>query len=444
MRTRGSIILAVLGVLLLSLIALSLLGHVLLHERINGARSGKAWLSGNMYQHLFLYLHQFREKIAAADLRNYPVPEEDYFNSHQFAPRQFDQTTITCNFTSHEYPGQNFKKIRILGNVEASSQLGPYHWLAELHIILLSGNIPLPMVPFFWQNSPSDSGDMAAAAQKIYLDPLVNFSQGRGNARVDVRGYLCQCFQVSNTQLNWITLRLRLGQTPANVPLANGVYLYLLEEGVGAIFVQGQVDQIRFFIVNEQQGVEIVQQGQVYRMVYQPGENFCQCWDEGVEEFFQFQQRIVVNGNVTSVSQQGESAFLPQTQLELLVAGRVVIRSSLLSANSDPRRIPLTNLTLICGFGDIFYQPGRVAEVVVDAGPAATIDASLVVDGKFENRSKQLNIRGSLFSRDFENQGQIFLSHRSSSSDISSFFFLEDCCFIARFFVDSIEEGYNE
>ncbi len=211
-----------------------------------------------------------------------------------------------------------------------------------------------------------------------------------------------------------------------------------------AVFIQGSVDHIRFFIANGQQGVEIIQQGEVYRMVYEPGRNFCQCWDERVEKFYEFQQRIVVNGNVTSLSQQGEAAFLPQTNLKLLVAGKVVIRSSLISAHEDPSRSPLTNLTLICAFGDIFSQPGKVAEVVVDAGPEATIDVSLVIQGKFENRSKKLNIRGSLFSRDIENHGAVYLSHRSPSSDIGSFFFLEDCCFIFRFFVESIEEGYNE
>ena len=445
MKTRGSIILTVLGVLLLSLIALGLLGHVLLHERINGARSGKTWLTEKMYQHLLLYLHRFREKIAAVDLRNYHTPEEDYFNQTEFAPVESGQTTITCDFAVRENSEQSFKKTRILANVEARSRLGPYRWLAELHIILFSGNIPLPMVPFFWQNSSATpSGEMSTTAADIHLQPSLGFYQGRGEAQLDIHGYLCQSFQISSSQLNWITLRLRLGQEAINEPLADGVYLYLLDETVQAVFVQGAVDHIRFFIVNGQQGVEIVRQGEVYRMVYEPGENFCQCWDKGVEEFFEFKQRIVVNGNVTSLSQQGDAAFLPQTSCQLLVAGKVVVRSSLLSAPGGPSLFPLTNLTLMCGFGDIFSQPGRVAEVVVDAGPEATLDVSLVVQGKFENKGQKLNIRGSLFSRDIENHGSVYLSHRSPSSDIGSFFFLEDCCFIFRFLVASIEEAYNE
>jgi len=43
-------------------------------------------------------------------------------------------------------------------------------------------------------------------------------------------------------QLIWVTLRLKLGQEPAVDPLADGVYLYMADGRLGAVFIQGTVD----------------------------------------------------------------------------------------------------------------------------------------------------------------------------------------------------------
>lgn len=444
MSRQGSIILAALGSLLLSLIALGLLGHVLLHERINGARNGKIWLSESMYQHLFLYLHRFREKIAAVDLNSFAAPEQDFFNQDYFGPDQIEDTTITCRFTHQVEGPDDFKKTLILGRVEARSPLGPYRWLAELQITLLSGNVPLPMIPFYGSNPVENEGDSPPDTPAIHLDPSQDFLSGRGEAQVDIRGFLADCFQIGRTQLNWINLRLKLGLEAANEPPVDGIYLYLLEGRLRAIFIQGNVDNIRFFILDDRQVFEIEQQGKQYQLAYEPAENDCRCWDPRVADYFTFDQKIIVNGNIISLTQKGETAFLAKTGLELLVAGSVVIRSNLLTGSGDPAHPARTNLILICGLGDMFNQPGRVARVKVDAGEETTIEASLVVDGTFENRSERLNVRGSLAARAVDNRGHIDLEHRVAGTDLSEFLYLNDSCFISRFLITSVEEAYNE
>jgi hypothetical protein len=68
------------------------------------------------------------------------------------------------------------------------------------------------------------------------------------------------------------------------------------------------------------------------------------------------------------------------------------------------------------------------------------IEASILTDGKLTNESPKLEISGSIYCKDLENQGSIVVRHVDSGSDWGTFFRTMDFKYIYHFHINFIEE----
>ena len=111
----------------------------------------------------------------------------------------------------------------------------------------------------------------------------------------------------------------------------------------------------------------------------------------------------------------------------------------------DLKEIPLSNFTLIgssTGLPD--SDSSNAAEVIIDTAGETDIQAAVICDGKVTNRSSKLNFSGSLYARELENEGVIEVTHLEAKYNSGSYFATKDYKYISNFFINFIEEVYDE
>ncbi|UCH92522.1 MAG: hypothetical protein JSV88_19810 [Candidatus Aminicenantes bacterium] len=451
MKTKGNIVISLVFVIFLAFVGISLLTFSIMHTRIVKARTLKLVETDKIYQGLIYYLHHFREKIFAENIRDFNQPEEEYFNTTYFP----DSTTvnnehlITHSFDYFEVPKIGYKKTRVTVTIDVSSTLYNYALNSEVFIDILSGRVPLTVFPFFMNIG---SGGQAPVDANTFLKEknIINKSNknvvvGDVEVDLDISHFLVDALKITGTNMSWREIREKFGFPLSDEPIPEGIHLLVEEGAVQSVFIQGNVDRMIFSTQDNIQRIRLIKNSVPYELFYKPKETYFQCWDYSIDENILFMEKIIVNGSVWSIQQEGEAAFNQLSDITLLVFGKAVIRSNLETGfdQFSLKESKFSNLKLACGKEYLFDQGNTEPGVVVDTmanQDKTELRVSVIVDGKFTNNSSKLNLSGSLYCKDLENNGVMEINHVNSNTAENNYFSTVDFKYIDQFLIHFIEE----
>lgn len=444
MKKKGNIIISVLFIILISFIGLNLLTHSIIHNRIIGARTKKILAIDNIYQNLIQYLHNFREKIFQENLQNFQNPEIDYFNNTNFPDSKYNNILIKNSFNYISIPKEYYEKIRITNNLVASSEKNNYCLNSNAIIKLLSGKIPVILMPFFINKEVDIPKDVFMQKNNIISKNDENLIVNNIETEINVSGFLLDSMKISGNVLSWRNIREKFGFEVSDEPIKDGIYILSEDDIVESIFIQGDVERVIFSIQDNIQIIRIIKGGNSYEMRYIPNDTYFTCWDNTIDNQSVFKEKIIINGNILSVEQEDKTAFVEDSNIKLFSSGTIKIRTSLETKNFDSKKIKLTNLTLISSFNALFNSANSKSNIIIDTQDETKIQASIITSGKFTNRNQDLKLSGSLFAKDLENKGCIEIEQSNSKFDSGNYFRTKDFKYLKEFLIDSIEEIYYE
>jgi hypothetical protein len=431
----------------LTFLGLSLLGFSIFHTWIRGARTQRITETDRMHRELIYYLHALREKIFSQDLRAFPDPAADYFNKDYFPDTTVgagagsgDNIVIKNSFTNLVFPREFYTKTRIIDRINVSSNKNNYSINAEVFIDMASGQIPLTFFPFF----PGAPGEIPGNVENLDGGSPVMALNGV-EVEFNVSDFLLNCLEVQGTALTWAAMREKFGFEVSDAPIPEGIHLLVGDSQVKCIFIQGDVERLVFSTMDNIQKILVSKGGVAHEYHYKPGENYFIDRDNLTEEPWLFKERLVVNGNIWSLEQEGDAAFAEAAHITLFASGTVVIRSDLVTTtkNLNLQKIMSTSLTLVCASGTLFDREDLKPGVRVEPPEGkneTSIEASILTDGKLTNDSPKLEISGSIYSKELENQGIIQYRHVGAGSDWGAFFRTLDFKYIFHFHINAVEE----
>ncbi len=451
---KGNIVIALLLVMFLTFLGLSLLGFSIFHTWVRNARTQRITETDRMYQELIYYLHSLRVKVFNQDFCTFMDPVVDYFNKDYFPDIKVEagsggNIVIKNSFNNLVFPKEFYTKTRIIDRINVSSGKNNYSINAEVFIDMASGQIPLTFFPFFLDQPGEISGNDNTSSQQYNVENLDSDSPvmvlNGMEVEFNVSEFLLNCLEVQGTAMTWAAMREKFGFEISNDPIPEGIHLLVGDNQVKCIFIQGDVERLVFSTVDNIQKILVSKQGLPHEYHYKPRENYFINRDNLTLEPWLFKERIVVNGNIWSLEQEGDAAFNETAHLTLFASGTVVIRSDLITTtkNLSLQKIMSTSLTLVCASGTLFdredLKPGIRIEPP-DSKNETSIEVSIITNGKLTNKSPKLEISGGIYCKDLENQGIIEFRHRDSGSDWGSFFRTKDFKYIYHFHINSIEE----
>lgn len=444
---NGNILMSILLVVLITFLGLSLLSFSIFHIRIRGARTQKTTAVERMQQELIYYLHHFRERVFDESTRDFPQPETDFFNRTQFPDSTGicdDNVNITNSFTCRAFPYDGFNKFRVTDRIDVSSGDNNYGIKSEVFIDMVCGQIPLLFFPFFL-NKAIDTLEEIFLEENHVIEGGGNPVIGDMDVEINTTGYLMECLGIQADALTWALIRKKFGFELTDEPLPAGIHLLVEDGAVRCIFIQGDVDRLVFSTEGDIQKIVFIRAGTPHEYHYKPGENYFMYWDDLRVEDMLFEEKILVNGNIWSLEQEGETAFTQASNITLFATGEIVIRTSLEAADAEPGAgvVRSTHLTLLSCFEKLFGQEGKTPGITVDTSDiddGGTIQVSIVTDGKVINKDPKLKVEGSIFCKELENQGLMEIDHLDSNSDCGRFFRTMEFNYIYHFHVSSIEE----
>ncbi len=455
-RNQGSILISFVFVIFLAFAGISLVSFTVMHTMIVRARTTKIMETDKMYQNLIFYLHHFREKIFNERIQDFIKPEVDYFNAAHFPAATINnEHSLSLSFNYFEVPKTGYMKTRVIAALDISSvspSRNSYDLVSRVFIDILSGKIPLTFFPFFLDIG--DGGEVPPDVPAfLKAKNIINKSQKKPlvdklDVETGVTDFLLHALKISGSHLDWPAVREKFGFPPSNDPIPAGIYFLSAEGVVESIFIQGDIERMIFSTADHLQEIRLIKNTVSYDLRYKPGENDFECWDFSIARDSLFMEKIIVNGSVWSIEQDSDGAFDPTSNLQLLVGGKAVIRSNLETASSqlDVRKTTFSNFKLTCGkefLEGVFGLGGPDSEVVVDTDQTTNLHASIIADGKFTNKSKDLKLSGSLYCKDLENAGSIEIDHRSSPDNGDNYSCTVDFKYIEQFIIHFIEEVYD-
>ncbi len=469
-KSTGNILLAVIFMLLIFFGGATLLSFTITHSRIIGARTKKIVETGSMVQSLIYHLHHFRNNVFAAQMQNYQAPESQFFNASRFPPQvTSDNLQIVPAFRYFDTLLSGYKKTRVYATFDVFStstfrgHQSHYQVKSEVTIDILSGQIPITFFPLFLATQPGIPSQDFLEENHIVDNSAAPIEPGNIEAQVDVVSMAAEALNIptnpNNKILMWRDIRAKLGLPLLDEPIPQGIYLIVEGTFVRAVFIQGDVEQLTFTISSSSvphiQEIRFVIKSQTYLLRYKPKEKYFVCWNPIIARDAVFGEKIMVNGAIQSVIQEGDAAFSGYANIMLLVSGRTIISSDLRTEayHLNVGEIKLTSLTLATGLEQLWGMEAGLHDPALEVNSAEEIDveASVICAGKFTNNSPQLNLSGSLYCETIENNGEIKITHaesRATSIDSTlnrpAYLRTVDYKFVTQFLIEFIEEVYND
>jgi hypothetical protein len=465
LKSEGNIVIAVVFILFIFFVGAGLLTFSITHSRIVRARSIQIEETGKMYQQLIHYLHRFRETIFSGSFREYIEPEIEYFNPINFPDEESGEGSIikpSFNFRCTQKSAYEILRIITtldITSIDAFSYKGnPYHLCAGITTDILSGKIPMSYYPVIVETNLDEPGDTFLEQCKVVNNGDGEMVAGEIETEIDFAGIIKDTFKIPGENVFvWRELREKLGLESIDEPLEMGIYTIIEATLVRAIFIQGDVSKIVFSTFQDGkeqvQVIRITLDSESYELQYIPEHNSFYSWDPKIREDLYFAEKIVVNGSVLSIKQEGQ-AFTSNSNIQLLVSVKAVISSDLKSMDSSltVATAKMTNFTLAAGFHRLFRMEDETREtgIEVEKGSQINLDATLIAKGKFTNKSENLNLTGSLYCNDLENNGAIGVVQADSVDTIKTgidsahYFTTTRYKLIKQFFIQYIEQVSNE
>lgn len=457
MKDKGNILVSVVFVTFLAFVGISLLTFTVMHTKIVRARTMKLAKTDRIYQDLIYYFHHFREKVFNESVRDFSQPEQEYFNTTYFPDIiTGSKHQIIHSFDYFEIPKAYYTKTRIIVTIEASSTTNSYCLNSEVFIDILSGKIPLTIFPFFMNRGTENPGPVDAETF-LRENNVINKSDKNVviddiEAELGIHEFLIDALKITGTNMSWREIREKFGLPPSDEPIPIGIY-FLVEDGaIESIFIQGDIERMIFSARDQLQEIRLIKNTVPYELYYKPKESYFECWDYSVTGDILYKEKIIVNGSVWSIEQEGDGAFGELSDITLLVTGKAVIRSNLETTKPyfSLRQSKLSNLKLVCGkehLEHLFDGGGTESGVVVDnidKTIPTNLQVSVIVDGKFTNNDPELKLSGSLYCKDLENTGTIEINHIDAAVPEQKYFSTMDFKYINQFLIHFIEEVYYD
>ncbi|MGD2089681.1 MAG: hypothetical protein PVH61_26125 [Candidatus Aminicenantes bacterium] len=457
MKNKGNILVSVVFVMFLAFVGISLLTFTVMHTKIVRARTMKLAKTDGIYQDLIYHLHHFREKVFNENIRDFNLPEHDYFNSTYFPDIITDnQHQMIHSFDYFEIPKAFYTKTRIIVAIEASSTTNSCCLNSEVFIDILSGKIPLTLFPFF-MNTGTENPIPVDAETFLRENNVINKSDKKVviddiEAELSMHEFLIDALKITGTNLSWREIREKFGFPPSDEPIPPGIY-FLVEDGIlESIFIQGDIERMIFSARDQLQKIRLIKNTVPYELYYQPQESYFTCWDYSVTGEILYQEKIIVNGSVWSIEQEKDCAFAQGSDITLLVTNKAVIRSNLEAAEPylSLQQSQLSNLKLVCGKEHLehLFDCGSTESGVVidnvDKTDPTNLRVSVIVDGKLTNKDPELKLSGSLYCKDLENTGAIEINHIDAAVPQKNYFSTVDFKYINQFLIHFIEEVYYD
>lgn len=450
---KGVIAVSVIVVLFISFVGMSLLTFSVLHTRIVRARTYQLSTIDRMYQDLIYYLHDFREKIFARDMREFSHPGLEYFNSNFFPGEVIGQSQtnyILPSFSSVDIPKPTYNKSRVTTLIDVSCPGTGYRLNAELTIEVLAGDIPVTMFPFFSNHALSRPLAEFLEKNRLVTPGDYRLVSEEVETSFSISDFLLEAMKINGTVLSWRQIRERCGLVLSDEAIPEGIYIITADNHtvIQSIYVQGDIERLVFAARGGIQVIRFIKDTISYEIQYQPGGNNFSCWDANIPHDRPFSEILIVNGNVWALEKavDSEVAFTSKTRISLSISGKAVICSDLdvESKQLDLKEIQLSNLTLTCG-KDQLFDKGEAAEVVVEKQEKTSLSVSIIAEGKVTNKSNELKVSGSIYCRELENTGgNIQVRYCRPGVDPGGFFVIVDFKCVYRFIIQYIEEVADE
>lgn len=308
---------------------------------------------------------------------------------------------------------------------------------------IVAGRFPLAAFPLLIDREP-DAGadpDFARANGVSFAAPTGNVLRpaavvtGGGQIPQDASAQISKALQVrvlSPADLTRALLRQALGLEPAEAEIPDGVYLIKTDEGLGGVYVQGDLDELVLAIDGSRQVIVFRSAGGEWRLAFDPAASHTDfATPAGVTSYDRVPLgMIVVNGGLASVgggvvAADGSVAMVKDEEipcvlsgvsLSVIASGRVVLSSHLILQDVAWRAgIPVvkesqSQVVIFSSGRDL--QTGEAANggvtVAADAPAALKIHASLTAGGggfEIAGTGKTVEVMGGLQAADYRGNG---------------------------------------
>ena len=448
-RMRGNILVALLFVMLFATLSITLLTHSIGHQRIMRIRTLRSRALSSVRDDLNMEMHHVFSTTNHMDLSALVQPSRGIFSTENFPSRQTNMTDLAHDFTFRDSSCAGMEHHDVIDRIRATARHDPYEMEGEIQCRILSGAIPLRLVPIFL------TGELPASTsarewlwhRNVSVDgstvPIVRETP----ITLDIKRIAINALHLEGTDLTWSEIRSRLGLPIMEAPPPPGVYLLRDLERIDAILVQGDLTKLGFCRTDAGQAIHLEQGGHTYVLEYEPEGTVVDCWDMAPISTTVFSECIVVNGNCPRIStiqdkEKPGKAFHPDSDIVLLVTGESAITSSLESDHLGIRHTSPPGLTLICGKSGILDQ--GESGITVDSGEDVTLDTSLITSGIISTSKESVNIHGTLCAGTLENKGKVSVEYAAGENRLLDDLLTHHLCLVQRIFLSRIEEVYDE
>lgn len=390
MRNRGSILLAILVMVMLAACAMGLLTQTYWHLHIVRARRQHLESSQAVRNELVRVLHRWHGQVTALEWPDVVEPEKEVFAGERFPPQEAGQTTVSFSFRLGPVWGATDGVFRsVIAALRATD--GRSAWRAEAQVVVARGFLPVTAWPVLLHGQ--ETVDPLSSPPPVRLPAGTKVQRSTRGLTEDTAAVLPGFPDFTGDSGEWPVWRRKLGQPASSQPLADGVYLAREKGRVDAVFVQGAVDELVFACAGEWQEFRVWQGGRCWSFAYVPGKAQWRGPD-GVEAVG-FAEQLYINGRIDSLTQAGGSAFQPRARLRLYCSAAVTIRSSLTVSGLTLSTFAVAGLTL-------------TAKTVRVSAAGATVAATVIASGAL-SWDDAFTLRGTVCARGIGGRGELTL-----------------------------------
>ena len=268
---------------------------------------------------------------------------------------------------------------------------------------------------------------------------------GKPKADGDCRPVLAEILQLEGQFPDWRQIRekFNLRNLPTRPFRPEFIWRWPPSK-VEAIFVQGDLQRLEFKAAGGRQSIVFEQDNRTYELSYQPGQESV-LWS-GPEEVNGrlFAEKIVVHGNIWAIEQSGNAAFAPDSRIQVLASGKMVVRSGLEGENLGLQKTKFANLLLMTSGNDFFSGDEVNADIILATDAGSMVEAHLLAAGKLIHGEGPVTLSGSLIAGDIENSGRLQIRALAGQFDFPAHLHLKNFQCLQNFRIHFITEGTDE
>ncbi len=407
MGRRGHIVLVLLFALLLAASGLALLTHGELHVGVVAARRNRRLEAAAREQALLLGLHRYRQALAGLDLQPGSDPEGELLAAEKFPAWSEGGIEVSHALGRRELAGGDGCRVtRFDCLLRARRRNGRLEHAGRASVELVSGDVAVGEAGLLIGGEPAPAAAWLAGHGVSHGGSLLP-QVGCPAPLMEPGKLLAAALGLPVELPDWAAVRAAFGLEPGSEPVAPGLYLAGDADAVRAVFVEGDLQQLAFAAAGGWQAIAFTRDGRTETLRYRPGAASLAWSGAPGHDGARFAEKIVVHGSVWQVRQEGRAAFLDESRIELLAAGRINVVTGLAGENLElgNKRFPKL-LLMTCG-GDFFSGAAVDGDVVFQQAGDAVVDAQVTAAGSLVHGAGRLELAGGLYAAGVENKGEV-------------------------------------